>query len=63
MIIYIGISCLSSELQSENFEKCNFFIYFLNKDISFNITCTLMKFHLPIFEYVMEGTVSQICFI
>ena len=28
-------------------------------DISFNITCTLMKFYMPILECIMEGTVSQ----
>ena len=25
-----------------------------------NTTCTLMKFHMPILEYVIEGPVSQI---
>ena len=32
----------------------------LNKDISFNITCTLLKLYMPVLEYVMEGTMSQI---
>ena len=57
------IACLSSELQSEKFDKCNMSIYFFNKDISFNITCMSLRFHLPFFYYVMEGTVSQISFI
>ena len=54
------MSCFSSELQSTKNEKCKFSIYCFNKDISFDITCTLLTFYLPILEYVMEGTVSQI---
>ena len=36
-----------------------FSINFLNKDISFIITCTLMKLCLVVFECVIEGKVSQ----
>ena len=54
-----GVS-ISSELQDESFEKCILSIYFLNKDISSNIPCTLMKSYMPVLEYVIEGTVSQI---
>ena len=57
------MSCLVSELQSEKNEKCKFSIYFLNKDISFNIICTLMQFYLPIFEYVMQGTLFPIFYL
>ena len=32
-------------------------------DISFNIACTLMKFYVPIFKYVMEGTLSHVFYL
>ena len=44
---------------SESFVKCSFSIHLLNKDIFFNLTCTLKKCYLTILEYVMKGTMSQ----
>ena len=34
-----------------------------NVNFPYNITCTLMTFYLPILEYVMKGTVSQISYL
>ena len=54
------IRCLSSKLQSEKFEKnVNFLYTFLTGISPVNITCTSMKSCMPSFEYVMEGTMSQ----
>ena len=57
-IIYVEISFIIT-VRKKN-ATCKFSTYFFNKDISFNIICTLMKFHLPILECVMQGTGSQI---
>ena len=50
-----GILC---SVQCRKSEKCTFSIYFLNKDILLNITCTFMRFHVLFLGYAMEGTVS-----
>ena len=42
------------------FENLLFFSYFFNKDISFNIQCTYLKFGIHILECQLEGSVSQI---
>ena len=42
------------------FENPLFFLYFFNKDISFNIPWKLMKFKIHVLEGNSEGTVSQI---
>ena len=42
------------------FENLLFFLYFFNKDISFNIPCTVLKFGRHILEYQFEGSMSQI---
>ena len=42
------------------FENSLFFLYFFNKDISFNIPWKLMKFTIHALEGHSEGTVSQI---
>ena len=41
------------------FENSLFFLYFLNKDISFNIPWKLMKFKIHGLEGHSEGTMSQ----
>ena len=45
------------------FENLLFFLYFLNKDISFNIQCTFLKFGIHILECQLEGSVSQIFYL
>ena len=42
------------------FEKSFFFLYFLNKDISFNIPQQVLKFDIHVIQGHTEGTVSQI---
>ena len=55
-------SMLKQVVYLQNY-KCKFSIYFFNNDISFNITCTMLKLYLLILEYVLEGTVSQILYL
>ena len=43
------------------FEKSFFFLYFFNKDYSFNIPYNILKLLIHVHEARMEGTVSQIC--
>ena len=45
------------------FENSLFFLYFLNKDISFNIPWKLMKFKIHVLEGHSEGTMSQISYL
>ena len=45
------------------FENSLFFLYFLNKDISFNIPWKLMKFKIHVLDGHSEGTVSQIFYL
>ena len=45
------------------FENTCFFLYFFNKDISFNIPWKLMKFKIHVLEGHSEGTVSQIFYL
>ena len=42
------------------FENSLFFLYFLNKDISFDIPWKLIKFKIHVLEGHSEGTLSQI---
>ena len=46
-------------VSDSKFEKWFFFLYFLNKDISFNIPWRILKLEILINEGYMEGTVSQ----
>ena len=45
------------------FENLLFFSYFFNKDISFNIPCTFLKFGIHILKCQLERSVSQIFFL
>ena len=45
------------------FENLLFFSYYFNKDISFNIQCTNLKFRIHILECQLEGSVSQIFYL
>ena len=45
------------------FENSHFFLYFLNKDISFNIPWKLMKVKIHVLEGHSEGTLSQIFYL
>ena len=45
------------------FENLIFFLYFLNKDISFNIPYTFLKFGRHILDYLFEGSMSQIFYL
>ena len=45
---------------SGKFKNSLFFIYFLNKDISFNIPWKFLKFVMYVHTDHLEGTVSQI---
>ena len=42
-----------------NMKIQKFFIYFLNKDISFNISLICLRFSIHVDEGRMEGSVSQ----
>ena len=44
-------------------KKSVFFSYFLNKDISFNIPCKVLRFDIHVHDGHAEGTMSQIFYI
>ena len=44
----------------KNLKNVNFLYDFRTR---FNIACILMRFYLPILEYRMEGTMSQILYL
>ena len=46
-------------VSGSKFEKSFFFLYFVNKNISFNIPWRILKFEILINEGYMEGTMSQ----
>ena len=46
-------------VSDSKFEKSFFSLYFINKDISFNIPWKILKFEILINEGCMEGNVSQ----
>ena len=46
-------------MSDSKLEKSFFFLYFFNKDISFNIPWKILKFEMLINEGNMEGSVSQ----
>ena len=48
---------------NSKFENLLFFIYFFNKDISFNIPWMLVKFGIHVHECHLEGSVSQILYL
>ena len=45
------------------FENLLFFLYLFNKDISFYIPCTFLKFGIHILKCQLEGRVSQISYL
>ena len=45
------------------FENLLFYLYVLNKDISFYISCTFLKFEIHILGCQMEGSLSQIFYL
>ena len=45
------------------FENLLFYLYFLNKDISFNIPCTFLKFGIHTLECQLAGSMSQIFYL
>ena len=46
-------------VSGSKFEKSFFFLYFLNKDKSFNIPWKILKFGILVNEGYMERTMSQ----
>ena len=50
-------------MSDSKFEKSFFSLYFLNKDISFNIPSNVLKFDIHVNGGYMEGSVSQIFYL
>ena len=48
---------------TSKFETSLFFLYFLNKDISLNISCKVLKFGIHNHGCHSEGHVSQILYL
>ena len=61
-INYVEITWTETTRANSEFENLKFFIYFLNKDISFNISFICLKLSMYVDKGHSEGRVSQFFF-